>query len=117
MKYKLISFLGLFTSASTLICCALPALFVALGLGATFAGLLTHIPQLIWVSEHKTSVFGFGAVMLIAGGVLQWRSANEPCPVDRQQADACRNSRRWSHSIYCVSLALYGVGLFFSFII
>ena len=59
-----ISFLGLFTSMSTLICCALPALLVSLGLGATMVGLVSSVPQLIWISENKVMVFGLSFVML-----------------------------------------------------
>lgn len=39
--------LSIATSSSTLICCALPALLVAIGAGATLAGLVTAVPQLI----------------------------------------------------------------------
>ena len=38
---------ALFTSFGTLICFALPALFVALGMGAAVAGIVSAVPQLI----------------------------------------------------------------------
>jgi hypothetical protein len=37
--------LTLLASTSTLICCALPALFVALGAGATFASMVNAFPS------------------------------------------------------------------------
>ena len=53
MKLGLIT---LFASSSTLICCALPALFVLLGAGATFASLVNFFPQLIIISQYKISI-------------------------------------------------------------
>ncbi len=115
MKDKVLAFLTLFTSASTLICCALPALFVTLGLGAAFAGLVTKVPQLIWISEHKIIVFGFGAVMLTIGGFMQWQVKNIDCPIDQNLADACKTTRSWSPTLYFLSVGLYLVGFFFAF--
>ena len=115
MKAKVLAFLTLFTSASTLICCALPALFITLGLGAAFAGLVTQVPQLIWISEHKVMVFGFGAVMLAVGGFMQWQTKIVACPTDPKLADACKETRSWSPTLYFVSLGLYLVGAFFAF--
>ena len=44
---------SLFASSSTLICCALPALLVALGAGAALSSLVSAVPQLVVLSEHK----------------------------------------------------------------
>src|SRR6185437_5327612 len=96
MKEKALAFLTLFTSASTLICCALPALFVALGFGAAFAGLITKAPQLVWFSEHKLIVFGLGGILLALGGYLQWHARNMTCPTDPRLAESCKKTRKWS---------------------
>ena len=45
--------LTLLASTSTLICCALPALFVAIGAGATFASMVNAFPQLVIISHYK----------------------------------------------------------------
>ncbi len=116
MLKRVIAFLSLFTSVSTLLCCALPALFVALGLGAAFAGLVSAVPQLIWISEHKGLVFGTGAAMLAAGGFLQWQSRKLVCPIDPVQAAACKTTRGWSTWVYFASLGLYIIGASFSFL-
>ncbi len=115
MLKQALAFLTLFTSVSTLLCCALPALFVVLGLGATFAGLVGAVPQLIWISEHKALVFGFGAVMLAAGGVLQWQARSMACPIDPAQAAACKTTRSWSVWVYFISLGLYIIGAAFAY--
>jgi hypothetical protein len=113
---RLVSFLGLFTSISTLLCCALPALFVVLGFGAAFAGLVGNVPQLIWVSEHKLWFFGLGAGLLLTGGLLQWQSRQMVCPIDPKLGEACRTTRDWSFWVYAISVGLYLVGAGFAFI-
>ena len=115
MKEKALNFLTLFSSVSTLFCCALPALFVTLGLGATFAGLISTIPQLVWFSENKVLVFIFAGVMLTLGGYLQWRARIMACPTDPKLREACQTARPWSLWLYLFSLTLYGIGLFFAY--
>src|SRR5438105_9564706 len=58
-----LSYLSLFTSLGTLLCCALPSLMVLFGLGATVASVLSEAPWLISMSHHKQWVF-------IAAGML-----------------------------------------------
>lgn len=116
-REKTLALLSLFTSASTLVCCALPALLVTLGMGAVLAGLVTAVPQLVWLSEHKTLVFGLAAVLLLAGGWMQWNARNAPCPVDPIAAKSCMKLRRNGRIIYFVSLGLYLTGFVFAFVL
>lgn len=108
--------LSLFTSLGTLVCCALPALFVALGAGATLAGLVGNFPQLVWLSAHKGWVFGISGLLLVIAGIMIWHARTLPCPADAKQAKACRNLRRFSVVVYTLSVAVYGVGFFFAFL-
>jgi hypothetical protein len=112
---KVLNFFSLFGSFGTLICCALPALFVSLGAGAALTSLLTHVPQLIWLSEHKKAIFIFAGVSLILGGLAQWRARNEPCPMDPVKADACRSSRLISLIVYSLSAVVFLIGAGFAF--
>lgn len=114
---KFINFLTLFTSASTLICCALPALVVTLGFGAALAGFLGDNPQFIFISENKTIIFGIGAVFLSLGGYLQYRARFEPCPLDPDLAQACTSSRKFSFRLYIISLSLFVIGFLFAYIL
>jgi hypothetical protein len=106
----------LLASSGTLVCCALPALLVALGAGTVLASLVTAVPQLVWLSEHKEALFALAGVMLAAGGALQWANRNAPCPVDPALRSACLRTRRISLRIYFVSLAVYAVGGWFAFV-
>lgn len=112
---KLIAFLSLFTSFTTLICCALPALFVVLGFGAAFAGLVSALPSLVWISEKKIWLFGLGAIMLITAGLLQYQNRRLECTTDGD-GTACSTARDWSRWVYWASVGLYGIGVFFSFL-
>lgn len=108
-------FLSLFTSASTLICCALPALFVALGAGATLAGVLTQFPQLIWFSKQKAWVFAVAGILL----ALSWWSqrSNQSVVCDPQQVAACTTTRSWSKTLLYISGFIYVMGAFFAFLL
>ena len=111
-----VSFLSLFTSGGTLICCALPALMVSIGAGATLAGLVTNFPQLIWLTEHKTQLFVVAGVMLTLAGVMQWRARGLPCPADAALAAACTRTRKISVGIYLFSVAIFAIGFFMAYV-
>ena len=113
---KFANILSLFTSGSTLICCALPATLVAIGSAATLASLVSHFPQLIWISENKPLVFGLAGAMLAIAGYLQWQARNAPCPADPALAAVCTKTRKNALLIYWLSVAIFGVGAFFAFV-
>ena len=108
--------LSLFASAGTLLCCALPALLVTLGMGAVIAGLVTNFPQLIWISEHKKPLFLAAFLLLLAAGWMLWRARLMACPIDPRQAEACKKLRKMSVYIYGLSVVVYVIGFFFAFI-
>ena len=109
-------FLSLFTSAGTLICCALPALLVTIGAGAALAGLVSTVPQLIWLSTYKVQVFAIAGVLLLATGFIQWKMRNAPCPVDPDLAASCMRMRSINKWVFMLSLFIYAVGFFFAFL-
>ena len=108
-------FLSLFTSTSTLICCALPALFVGLGAGAVFAGLTSSFPQLIWVAEHKTSVFIIAGCLLGISGYFEYVNKETLCDINHK--NACVQTRKWSRITWIASIFFYLIGLFFAFLL
>jgi hypothetical protein len=110
------SVLSLFASSSTLVCCALPALLVALGAGAALSSLVSVFPQVVWLSEHKGGLFLFAAWAMVASGWLQWRNRTAPCPTDPVLRQACLRTRRLSLRLYGFSLIVYLVGGWFAFV-
>ena len=104
-------------SSGTLICCVLPAVMVALGAGASLAGLVTAFPQLIWLSEHKPLVFGIAFGLLAFSGIVQWRARRLPCPTDPGLAAACTRLRRASWWLWGIALAATLTGAAFAFVL
>lgn len=113
---SLISSLALFGSFGTLFCCALPALLVSIGAGAAVIGLVSAVPQLVWLSEHKVPLFIFAGVMITLSGVTRYLTRNAPCPIDAANAKACQGMRRISMGIFLFSLVMYAIGFFFAFV-
>jgi hypothetical protein len=108
---------ALLASSATLVCCVLPAVLVAIGAGAALAGLVTAIPQLVWLSEHKPLVFGTAGALLAVSGVALWVGRSAPCPADHNLARSCRRLRRVSAIIYAVALTSFGIGAVFAFVL
>ncbi len=115
-RHTLLPTLSLFTSIGTLVCCALPALFVTLGAGAALAGLVSTAPWLVALSKYKAWTFGISGAMILLAGLMRWRSRNAPCPVDPKQARACMRLRLVSGWMYWLSVAVWLTGFFFAFI-
>ncbi|MEL6825791.1 MAG: hypothetical protein AAFN91_06030 [Pseudomonadota bacterium] len=107
--------LALFTSATTLICCALPAMLVMVGMGAVWSGVIGAVPGITWFGAHKELVFGVTGLVLIASGAWQWHARTLPCPADPVKARACTRLRRISWTLWGISVAAFGIGGFFAF--
>ena len=115
-----LSYLSLFTSLGTLLCCALPSLLVLFGLGATVASILSEAPWLVTMSHHKHWVF-IGAGVLIFSNLyvyavvpkLQMR--NGSC--DPNDPTACQMASRFSRVVLWCSAAVYMVGCFTAYIL
>lgn len=108
---------ALLASSATLVCCVLPAVLVAVGAGAALAGLVTAIPQLVWLSEHKPLVFGLAGTLLAISGVALWIGRSAPCPTDPILARSCRRLRRISSIVYIIALASFLLGASFAFVL
>ncbi len=107
---------SLFASVSTLFCCALPALLVALGMGAVVAGLISNMPVLVWLSEQKKMVFVIAGILLALSGFSRFKGAQKAtCPVDPVKAKACTLLKKISFIIFWIALGFYAIGLFFAF--
>lgn len=108
--------LSLFTSVGTLICCALPALLVTLGMGAALAGLVGAAPWITVVSEYKVTVFTISGVLIALAALMTWRARYAPCPADPVKAKACGRLRKISWGILGIAGITYLVGFFFAFV-
>lgn len=112
-----VAFVALLASGGTLVCCVLPAVMVSLGAGAALAGLVSNVPQLVWLSEHKALVFGLAWTMLALSGALLWRARRLPCPADPRLAQACTRLRRLSAALWWLALGCTALGTLFAFVL
>lgn len=114
-RQNTISWLTLFTSTGTLICCALPILFIMLGLGATVAAVTSTVPFLVTLALHKSWVFAGSGLMLLVSGWLLYRPGRA-CPADPELGRACERADRWNRRIHGISAAIWGIGFFAAYL-
>jgi hypothetical protein len=117
LRIIVLEILTVLSSFSTLVCCALPAALVSIGAGVALASVVTAVPKLVWLSEHKHPLFAFAGLMLVLSGVSVYRNRNAPCPAEPARAKSCLRLRRWSAGIFCLSAVLYMIGFFFAFLL
>jgi copper chaperone CopZ len=94
------SWAALLASSGTLVCCALPALFVAVGAGAALSSLVSTVPQLVWLSENKEPLF------VVAGPDAGDRRCPAMAQTGRRPARSTRAARRLPEDAR-VSLRVY----------
>jgi len=115
-RQSFLSILSLFTSFGTLVCCALPALLVTLGMGASLISILGIFPWITVISEQKKIVFIISGIFLSLGFVNQYiNNISSSCPTDENEARICKNLKKVNWIILFFSSILYIVGLFFAF--
>lgn len=121
VKQNAVSYLSLFTSLGTLICCALPSLLVLFGLGATVASLLSAAPWLVTLSRHKAWVFAISGLLIATNFLYLYRIAprlqatGAACPTD--DPSACVTASRVSRIVLWVSAVIYAVGSFAAYLL
>ena len=117
MNERAANFLSLFASSSTLICCALPSLFVVLGAGASFASLLTVFPFLIVLSQYKLAISLTAFTTIALAGFAHYKTARLPCPADPELGRVCLQSRRRARLVYYVSVSIFAFATIFTYLV
>ena len=117
MNERAANFFSLFASSSTLICCALPSLFVVLGAGASFASLLTVFPFLIVLSQYKLAISLTAFTTIALAGFAHYKTAHLPCPADPELGRVCLQSRRRARLVYYVSVSIFTFATIFTYLV
>ena len=120
-RSAMLSYFSLFTSLSTLLCCALPSLLVLIGLGATVASVVSEIPALVFLSHHKNWVFAIAGTLIggnflylyVVAPKLQLRDG----ACDPTDPLACQSASRFSRIILWCSGVLYLIGFFSAYVL
>jgi mercuric ion transport protein len=118
-RSAVLNYFSLFTSLSTLLCCALPSLLVLFGLGASVASILSFMPWLVTLSQHKQLTFGVSGVLIALSFVniyyISPRIGAKECSADNPSA--CEEASRLSRILLWVSAFIYAVGVFVAYVL
>jgi mercuric ion transport protein len=115
----LLSYFSLFTSLSTLLCCALPSLLVLFGLGASVASALSFMPWLVTLSRHKQWTFSASGILIALSFLNMYyispRVRAKQCSPDNPSA--CEDASAVSKAILWAPAAIYVVGVFVAYVL
>lgn len=107
-RLRLMQMLSLLLTSGTLVCCVLPATLVLVGAGSVMATLVSTMPSLVVLSEHKPAVFGLAGLGLSIAAVALWRQERfGSCPSDPARRRACLRLRRQAQLLFTLSLLGY----------
>jgi len=115
----LLNYFSLFTSVSTLLCCALPSLLVLLGLGATVASVLSNLPWLVALSRHKAWTFSIAGVLIALSFLNTYYIAPKlrPAECDAEDPSACGEASTVSKVMLWISAVIYAFGFFVAYVL
>jgi mercuric ion transport protein len=119
-RAALLNYFSLFSSFSTLICCALPSVLVLLGLGTTVASLLSAAPWLVSLSRHKIWTFCIAGVLIAMSFGMTYFVAprmrlGESCDAD--DPTTCGEVSKISRFILWGSAAIWSCGFFVAYLL
>lgn len=114
-KETSLTWLALFTTTGTLVCCAIPITLVTLGMGATVVSMVSNFPFLVTLSMHKPLVFGVSGFMLVLSAYMMYRPGRS-CPIDPELGALCNKTQIWNRRIYWISVVLWCIGFFAAFL-
>ena len=117
MRDSVVSYFSLLTSSSTLFCCALPAIFVMLGAGASFASFINIFPFLITLSVYKIQLTLFAFCVMGIAGFLNYKASVAPCPIDPELGKKCMRLRKRSRLIFYFSSVILMFATFFTYVV
>jgi mercuric ion transport protein len=119
-RAALLNYFSLFSSFSTLICCALPSVLVLLGMGTAVASLLSAAPWLVNLSRHKIWTFSIAGVLIAMSFVMTYLVAprlreGEICDAD--DPTTCGEVSKVSRVILWGSAVIWISGFFVAYLL
>jgi hypothetical protein len=119
-RAAMLNYFSLFSSFSTLICCALPSVLVLLGMGTAVASVLSAAPWLVNLSRHKIWTFSIAAVLIALSFVMTYLIAprlrqGEVCDAD--DPTTCGEVSKVSRMILWGSAIIWSCGFFVAYLL
>ena len=119
-RASLLNYFSLFSSCSTLLCCALPTVLVLLGLGTTVASILSVAPWLVSLSRHKTWTFAISGTLIALSFIVTFfvvpRIRPAQCDVT-EDPSACLRASELSRTMLLFSGLVWCVGFFVAYLL
>jgi hypothetical protein len=103
------SWLLLFTTTGTLLCCAIPITLVSLGFGAAVASMASSAPWLIALSQYKVWMFSVSGLLIALAAWSVYRPGRS-CPTDPELAAACQLADKWNKRFIALSAGMWLIG-------
>ena len=119
-RAALLNYFSLFSSFSTLICCALPSVLVLLGMGTAVASLLSAAPWLVSLSRHKIWTFSIAGTLIACSFFMTYLIAprlrdGEACEADNPTT--CGEVSKLSRVLLWSSGLIYSAGFFVAYLL
>jgi mercuric ion transport protein len=119
-RAALLNYFSLFSSFSTLICCALPSVLVLLGMGTTVASLLSAAPWLVSLSRHKIWTFSIAGTLIALSFLMTYFIAprlrvGEVCEAD--DPTTCGEVSKVSRVLLWGSAIVWSGGFFVAYLL
>jgi len=119
-RAALLNYFSLFSSFSTLICCALPSVLVLLGMGTAVASLLSAAPWLVSLSRHKIWTFSIAGTLIASSFVMTYvvaprLQAGEVCTGD--DPTTCGEVSKLSRFVLWGSALIWSGGFFVAYLL
>ena len=119
-RAALLNYFSLFSSFSTLICCALPSILVLVGMGTAVASLLSVAPWLVSLSRHKIWTFSIAGALIAASFVMTYVVAPRLQRGDVCLADdptTCGEVSKLSKVVLWGSALVWSAGFFVAYLL
>jgi mercuric ion transport protein len=119
-RAALLNYFSLFSSFSTLICCALPSILVLVGMGTAVASFLSVAPWLVSLSRHKIWTFSIAGALIAASFVMTYVVAPRLQRGDVCLADdptTCGEVSKLSKIVLWGSALVWSAGLFVAYLL
>lgn len=119
-RAALLNYFSLFSSFSTLICCALPSVLVLLGMGTAVASLLSAAPWLVSLSRHKVWTFSIAGTLIACSFFMTYVIAprlrdGETC--EANDPTTCGEVSKLSRGLLWGSALVYSGGFFVAYLL
>ncbi len=117
-RAALLNYFSLFSSFSTLVCCALPSVLVLLGMGTAVASLLSAAPWLVSLSRHKVWTFSIAGTLIACSFVVTYVLAprlRDGAACEADDPTTCGEVSQLSRVFLWISALIYAGGFFVAY--